>query len=60
MAADSKKKFDLGKSGMLTCRLSDDAKRLWLEFDVDKRGLSKTGLNGFIDALKVVREKMKR
>jgi hypothetical protein len=60
MGDDSKMKFDLGKSGNITCHLSSDAKRLLIEFDVDKEGLSKTGVNGLIDALKKVREKMVR
>lgn len=55
-----KKKYDLGKSGTITCHLSDDAKRLLIEFDVDKEGLSKTGVNGLIDALEKVRKKMQR
>ena len=57
---ESKKKFDLGKSGTITCYISADAKRLLIEFDVDKQGLTKTGVNGLIDALKKVRESMKR
>jgi hypothetical protein len=55
-----KKKFDLGKSGTITCHVSEDAKRLLIEFEVDKQGLTKTGVNGLIDALKKVREKMVR
>jgi hypothetical protein len=59
--ADAKEKtFDLGKSGTITCHLSEDAKRLLIDFNVDKRGLNKTGVNGLIDALKNVREKMVR
>jgi len=60
MGDSSGKKFDLGKSGNITCHLSEDAKRLLIEFDVDKEGLTKTGVNGLIDALKKVREKMVR
>jgi len=60
MGDDSRKKFDLGKSGSITCHLSEDARRLLIEFDVDKEGLTKTGVNGLIDALKKVREKMIR
>ena len=42
--ADSKRKsFDLGKSGAITCHVSEDGKRLLIDFDVDKRGLAKTG-----------------
>ena len=51
MAEGKKKKYDLGRSGSIVCHLSDDAKRLLIEFDVDKDGLSKTGVNGLIDAL---------
>jgi len=60
MGDESRKKFDLGKSGSITCHLSEDARRLLIEFDVDKEGLTKTGVNGLIDALKKVREKMIR
>ena len=60
MAEGKKKKFDLGKSGSITCHLSEDATRLLIEFDTDKEGLSKTGVNGLIDALKNIREKMVR
>jgi len=56
----SKQKFDLGKSGTITCHISKDAKRLLIEFNVDKEGLTKTGLNGLIDALKTIRERMVR
>lgn len=55
-----KKKFDLGRNGTITCHVSEDAKRLLIEFDVEKEGLTKTGLNGLIDALKKMREKMVR
>jgi hypothetical protein len=58
--ASIKKKFDLGKSGTIICYVSEDAKRLLIEFDVDKAGLTKTGVNGLIDALKNIREKMVR
>jgi hypothetical protein len=58
--AGVKKKFDLGKNGTITCYVSEDAKRLLIEFDVDKTGLTKTGVNGLIDALKKIREKMVR
>jgi hypothetical protein len=60
MADGKEKTFDLGKSGTITCHLSKDAKRLLIDFNVDKRGLNKTGVNGLIDALKNVREKMVR
>jgi hypothetical protein len=56
-----KQKFDLGKSsGTITCHVSKDAKRLLIEFDVDKDGLTKTGVNGLIDALKEIRDEMVR
>jgi len=58
--AEIKKKFDLGKSGTITCHVSKNAKKLLIEFNVDKDGLTKTGLNGLIDALKEIREKMVR
>jgi hypothetical protein len=60
MGDGSKKKFDLGRSGTVTCHVSEDAKRVRIELDVEKEGLSKTGLNGLIDALKKIREKMVR
>jgi len=60
MAEGKKKKYDLGRSGSIVCHVSDDGKRLLIEFDVDKDGLSKTGVNGLIDALKNIREKMIR
>jgi hypothetical protein len=57
---NTQKKVDLGCCGDVTLHLSADKKRLLLEFDCDSEGLDKTGVNGFIDALKDVREKMKR
>ena len=60
MAAGKKKKFSLGKDGAIVCHVSNDGKRLLIEFDVDKDGLSKTGVNGLIDALKKTRDKMVR
>jgi len=56
----TKKKFYLGKSGTIACLVSADGKRLLIEFSVDEEGLTKTGVNGLIDALKTVREKMVR
>jgi len=55
-----KKKFDLDRNGSIICHVSEDAKRLLIEFDVEKEGLTKTGLNGLIDALKKIRDKMVR
>ena len=55
-----KMKFDLGRDGTIKLYLSENAKRLLIAFDVDKEGLSKAGVNGLIDALKKVRDKMER
>jgi hypothetical protein len=60
MADGKKKKFDLGRDGIITLHVSEDTKRLLIEFDVDKEGLTKAGVNGLIDALKKIREKMVR
>ena len=60
MAVEKRKHFDLGKSGRITCHVSEDGKRLLIEFDTQKEGLSKTGVNGLIDALKQIREAMVR
>ena len=60
MAEGKHKEFDLGRSGSIVCHVSEDGKRLLIEFDTRKDGLSKTGVNGLIDALKKVREKMVR
>ena len=60
MAGNKKKEFDLGRDGTITCHLSEDSKRLLIEFDVEKKGLTKAGVNGLIDALKEVRENMSR
>ena len=60
MAEGKKYKFDLGKSGNFNCFLSEDAKRLQVKLEVDEEGLTKTAVNGLIDALKKVREKMGR
>lgn len=60
MADGKKYKFDLGKSGDFNCLLSEDGKRLQVELDVEKDGLTKTAVNGLIDALKKVRDKMVR
>lgn len=43
-----------------TCAPESDGKRLLIEFDVEKEGLTKTGVNGLIDALEKVRRKMHR
>ena len=52
MGGEIKKEYDLGKSGRIVCHVSEDGKRLLIEFDVDKEGLNKTGVNGLIEALK--------
>lgn len=57
---DSKEKYDLGSSGTIVLHLSKNGKRLLIEFDVDKEGLTKTGVNGLIDALKQIRKEMVR
>jgi len=54
------RKIDLGRSGDITLHLSEDSKRLLIKFDTDKEGLTKTGVNGLISALKEVRERMNR
>ena len=54
------KDVDLGRCGGVTLHLSEDRKRLLIAFDVDPEGFDKTGVNGFIDALKKIREKMRR
>ena len=54
------KTVDLGRCGEVTLHLSKDRKRLLLEFETEPDGLDKSGLNGFIDALKKVREHMER
>jgi len=51
---------DLGRCGSVTLHVSKDRKRLLLEFDTEPEGLDKSGLNGFIDALKKVRDHMER
>jgi len=60
VAEGKSKEFHVGREGTITCHLSEDAKRLLVEFDVEKEGLTKTGVNGLIDALKKVRDKMQR
>jgi hypothetical protein len=39
MASGKKKKFDLGNNGTITFHVSDDAKRLLIDFDVEEKGL---------------------
>ena len=54
------RKIDLGRCGEVTLHLSGNRKRLLLEFETDAEGFDKSGLNAFIDALKVIRERMER
>jgi hypothetical protein len=60
MAKEWSKTFDLDKTSAVACHLSADRKRLRVEFDVATEGLTKTGVNGLIDALEKVRDKMER
>ena len=60
MADGKKKKYDLGRDGTITCHVSEDSRRLLIEFEVDNEGLTKAGVNGLIDALKKIRDKMAR
>jgi len=60
MKEPNPEKFYLGRSGEITLFLSEDRKRLLIKFDTDKEGLTKTGVNGLISALKEVRERMNR
>jgi hypothetical protein len=54
------KVVDLGTNGNIKLHLSDDAKRLLIEFNVGKDGLTKTDINYLIPNLKDIREKMER
>ena len=60
MGKKKSKHVDFGKNGNVTLHLSDDAKRLLIEFKVGKDGLTKTDINYFIPNLKEIREKMQR
>ncbi len=60
MADGKSKTFDLGDGAKVVCHVSEDAKRLRIESDVDQGGLTKTQVNGLIDALKKTRGKMER
>ena len=60
MGKGTKKKIDLGGDGKITFHLSDDEKRLLIEFDCDPKGLTKAGVGGLIDGLKKIRDKMRR
>jgi len=48
MGKGKSKKVDLQKNGSVTLHLSDDAKRLLIEFNVGKSGLTKTDVNYLI------------
>jgi len=54
------KRVDLGRCGSVTLHLSGDRKRLLIGFDVDDKGFDKSGLNGFVEALRKLRDKMER
>jgi len=60
MGKEKRSEVDLGTNGNITLHLSDDVKRLLIEFNVDKDGLSKTDINCLIPILKDIREKMQR
>jgi hypothetical protein len=60
MSKGTTKKIDLGSDGKITFDLSDDERRLLIEFDCDRKGLTKAGVNGLIDGLKKIRDKMRR
>ena len=60
MRKEKSKEVDLGENGTITLHLSDDAKRLLIEFNVGKDGLTKTDVNYLIPKLKNIREKMRR
>ena len=50
----------MGTNGNITLHLSDAAKKLLIEFNVDEVGLTKTDINYLIPELKDIREKMQR
>jgi len=60
VAKGKTKTYDLGRNGTITFHVSEDAKRLLIEFDVEKEGLTKQAVNGLIDALEEIRKKMDR
>ena len=60
MGARKKKEYDLGSNGTITFHVSEDAKRLLINFDVEEKGLTKTAINLLIDALKETRKTMVR
>lgn len=54
MAEGKTRKFDLGKDGSINCYVSENEKRLLITFEVDEKGLTKTGVNGLIECLLLV------
>jgi RNA-binding protein YhbY len=60
MPSGKTKRFDLDRDSTAVCRLSEDAKTLVIEIQTGKEGLTKTGVNSLIDALKKMRDKMVR
>jgi hypothetical protein len=60
MAEAKKATFDLGRDGVVTCHVSEDARTLLIELDIGKEGLTKAGVNGLIDALIKIRDMMVR
>jgi hypothetical protein len=54
------REVDLGSSGSITLYVSENRRHLLIRFHTVPRGLDKTGLNGFIDALEKIRKKMDR
>jgi hypothetical protein len=54
------KKVDLGRCGAVILHVSENRKRLLLEFETEPDGFDKSGLNAFIDALKKIRDRMER
>jgi hypothetical protein len=60
MASGKTKQFELDRNNAVTFHLSEDARRLIIELQAEEEGMTKTGVNGLIDALKKMREKMVR
>jgi len=58
--AGKNERFHLGKDGSVTCRVSENLKRMQIEFDLREGTLTKSGVNGLIDFLKSMREVMQR
>lgn len=60
MGARKRKEYDLGSNGTITFHVSEDTKRLLIDFDVDEKRLTKTAINLLIDALRETRKTMVR